>query len=47
MRVSRDIDALILIVTLLLIIVGLSLIYSIFHPHDNGYLAEADYSYFN
>ena len=47
MRISRDFDPLILITTLLLCIIGLCLIYSVFHPHANGYTDDVDYLFFS
>lgn len=47
MRRTRDFDALLVVTTSLLIVIGLSLIYSVFHPHDNGYSQEVNYMYFN
>jgi rod shape determining protein RodA len=47
MTKSRDFDTLILITSGLLIVIGLSLIYSVFHPHQNGYSQDVNYMYFN
>lgn len=40
-------DVMILIMALLLIIVGLSLIYSVFQPHGDGFSTESSFLYFN
>jgi rod shape determining protein RodA len=47
MRVSRDIDSLVLTTSALLCVIGLSLIYSVFHPAQNGFSQDVDYLYFN
>ena len=46
MRLTRDIDPLILIVAALLCIIGLSLIYSVFHPHRNDVTPDVNYYFF-
>jgi rod shape determining protein RodA len=47
MRASRDFDALILIMAVLLIMIGLSLIYSVFSPHGDSYSPDVSYLFFN
>ena len=47
MRKSRDFDSLLLIAASLLIVIGLSLIYSVIHPHQNGYEQDRGFLYFN
>ena len=47
MRRTRDFDTLLVITASLLMVIGLSLIYSVFHPHDNGYSQQANYLFFN
>jgi len=44
---GRDFDSLLLVTSSLLIILGLSLIYSVFHPHENGFSSEMNYMFFN
>ncbi|MFQ5511294.1 MAG: rod shape-determining protein RodA [Candidatus Krumholzibacteriia bacterium] len=46
MRVSRDIDSLLLTTTVMLCIIGLSLIYSVFHPAQGEFAREVDNLYF-
>ena len=46
MRTRGDFDWLVVITTVTLIIVGLGLIYSIFHPHQTGFAYEVDNTYF-
>ncbi len=47
MRRKGDIDWLILVTAATLVIVGLGLIYSVFHPHQNGYTEEVHRVYFS
>ncbi|MDH3214899.1 MAG: rod shape-determining protein RodA [Candidatus Krumholzibacteria bacterium] len=47
MRTTRDFDILILITSALLIIIGLCLIYSVFHPPSSGYSQDVSYMFFN
>jgi len=44
---GRDFDGLLLITSSLLVVLGLSLIYSVFHPHENGFSNEMNYVFFN
>ncbi|MEJ2720314.1 MAG: rod shape-determining protein RodA [bacterium] len=46
MRIRGDFDWLILITTFVLCVVGLGLIYSVFHPHANGYTEPVSNAYF-
>ncbi|UCG53075.1 MAG: rod shape-determining protein RodA [Candidatus Latescibacterota bacterium] len=46
MRLRGDFDWLIMITTSVLCIVGLGLIYSVFHPHQNGYSEPVSNIYF-
>jgi rod shape determining protein RodA len=46
MRTRGDFDWLVVITSVTLVIVGLGLIYSIFHPHQNGFAQEVDNVYF-
>ena len=47
MRSRRDFDSLLLITSSLLIVIGLSLIYSVFHPNQNGFSPETNPTFFN
>ena len=47
MRASRDIDSLVLTTSVLLCVIGLSLIYSVFHPVQSGLSQDADNFFFN
>ena len=47
MRVRRDFDSLILITTILLILIGLSLIYSVFQPSQSEAIEEGSLMFFN
>jgi rod shape determining protein RodA len=46
MRTRGDFDWLVIITSVTLVIVGLGLIYSVFHPHQNGFVEEVNNVYF-
>jgi len=46
MRKSRDFDPLLVLTSSLLIVIGLALIYSVFHPHRNGFSEDVSYLFF-
>lgn len=47
MKLGRGFEPLVLIAAALLCVVGLSLIYSVFHPHRTSFSDEASYLFFN
>ncbi len=46
MKAARDFDWMILFAVVLLCVIGLSLIYSVFHPYEDGYDNQESYFYF-